>query len=258
MIATGGCTSETRSPPPAAEPPPHWPAVYSELSFVWSAERGIDLLTGPAVVVRAFFESTMIASYAGSNDYLYPGFDHAVPIDEDAAEPGSFNLWPEISFPTTTPRVGILRDHILRITDYATTTHAITCHWTSGVGRRQPSGRYVSGSQEPDRDAGVSAMRFSLLPPPSGASTALPPQEGPSKFPVEDVFGGWKIIGELNDSTPPATLDRDWPEYRQDLEACITKAPESADRRIFLTTGEHPRSDFPTLPPFPGWPVENN
>jgi hypothetical protein len=25
-------------------------------------------------------------------------------------------------------------------------------------------------------------------------------------------------------------------------------------RRAFLTNGEHPRSDFPTSPPNPGWP----
>ena len=129
-----GCASPSPAPDPSPDPAPRWPAVYLDLSFVWSAEPGIDLLTGPAVVVRAFFKSTMIASYAGSNDFLYPGFDHVVPADEDAAEPGSVNLWPEIGFPSTAPRVGILRDHILRITDHATTTHAITCHWTSGVG----------------------------------------------------------------------------------------------------------------------------
>lgn len=258
-IATGGCTSETQSQPPATEPPPHWPAAYSDLSFVWSAEPGIDLLTGPAVVVRAYFESTMIAGAAGSNDYLYPGFDHAVPADENAAEPGSINLWPEIGFPTSAPWVGILRDHILRITDLGSTIHAVTCHWTWGAGKLQPSGRYVNGPQEPDRDAGVNVKRYSLVPPEKGTNAGLPPQEGSSKFPVDDVLGGWRIIGALDGrATPTATLDRDWPEYRQDFDACINKAPESAERRIFLTTGEHPRSDFPTLPPSPGWPVENS
>ncbi|CAN5513822.1 hypothetical protein BH11ACT7_BH11ACT7_27950 [soil metagenome] len=208
--------------------------------------------------MRAFFESTMIANDGGSNDYLYPGFDHAVPVDEDAAEPDSLNLWPEIGFPVTAPRVGTTRDHILRITDRGTTIHTVTCHWTWGAAKLQPNGRYSSGPWEPDLDAGVTAMRFTLVPLPSGENTTLPPQEGPSKFPIDDVFGDWKIIGKLNQSTPPATLDREWPEYRQDLDACITKAPESVERRIFLTTGEHPRSDFPALPPYPGWPVENN
>ncbi|CAN5513772.1 hypothetical protein BH11ACT7_BH11ACT7_27940 [soil metagenome] len=258
VIATGGCGFEAHLPSPATEPLPRWPVFKADLSFVWSAEPGIELLSGPAVIVRAYFESTMNASSAGSNDYLYPGFDHAVPADENAAEPGSINLWPEIGFPTTAPWVGVTRDHLLRITDRGSTIHAVNCHWTWGAAKLQPSGRYVNGPWEPDRDAGVSVMRFTLVPPPSGENTTLPPQEGPSKFPVDDVFGDWKVIGKLNQSTPPATLDREWPEYRQDLEACITKAPESGERRIFLTTGEHPRSDFPTLPPYPGWPVENN
>lgn len=255
LLNLAGCSVENASP--ATEPPPRWPAFNADLSYVWSAEPGIDLLAGPAVIVRAYFESTMIAGDAGSNDYLYPGFDRAVPADEGAAEPGSINLWPEIGFPTSAPWVGVTRDHILRIIDLGSKIHAITCHWTWGAGKLQASGRYANGPQEPDRDAGVSVMRFSLVPPPSDTKPTLPPQKGPSKFPVDDVFGGWKIVGKLNDSTPPATLDREWPEYRQDLEACITKAPEPVERRIFLTTGEHPRSDFPTMPPYPGWPVES-
>lgn len=46
-----------------------------------------------------------------------------------------------------------------------------------------------------------------------------------------------------------------WPAEVADVQACVDKAPDSVQRRLFLLSGAHPRSDFPTQPPYPGWPT---
>jgi hypothetical protein len=106
---------------------------------------------------------------------------------------------------------------------------------------------------------GIGVLRVSLTAPAPSAKNDLAPQQGLSPAALTDVFGGWRVVGELSnvsrtDAVGPGTQ---WPEFQQDLAACAAKAPESEERRQFLTTGEHPRSDFPTLPAYPGWPAES-
>ncbi|MCT7661768.1 hypothetical protein [Mycobacterium deserti] len=83
----------------------------------------------------------------------------------------------------------------------------------------------------------------------------MPPQEGPALAPYNNVFGDWKVIGGLSvfASALPG-FDEEWPTFQEDEAACVAKAPDSAERRNSLMNGEHPRSDFPTLPAYPGWP----
>lgn len=238
--------------------PDRWPAILSDLTFVWSAEPGIDLFTQPIVTVRAYFESLVLAGAAGSNNYLYPGFDHAVsretPVDYSHY---SLNLWPELGFPNKTSEVGSSLLHVLRVARDGSNVAIVMCTWDWAVAAENPDGLYTAPESQraPTADIGVQNVRLAApAPSPSDAT----PQRGPSRFPLTDVFGNWRIVGRLSQSAPSDTLGpgTQWPEYHQDLDACQALAPESVERRQFLTTGEHPRSDFPTLPSDPGWPVE--
>ncbi|BBZ79191.1 hypothetical protein MANY_45280 [Mycolicibacterium anyangense] len=232
----------------------------SDFSFVWSGEPGIDLLSQPAVVVRAYLESVSAASAAGSNDYLYPGFQSAVAktVSKDPSN-YSMDLWPELHYPWTQPTVGTSREHILRVTEDALRTTAVICHFGWGVARKGENGFYAASAQWDGAMTGVGAFRLSLKAPASSATRGLRPQQGPSPAALTDTFGGWRVVAKLSESSPSDAVGpgTQWPEFAEDLAACAAKAPESEERRQFLTTGEHPRSDFPTLPAYPGWPAES-
>ena len=63
MLALGlvACTAdESPVPEPAGTEFPNWPESLQDLRFRWTAEPGIDLLTGPAVPLRAYLESHRI------------------------------------------------------------------------------------------------------------------------------------------------------------------------------------------------------
>jgi hypothetical protein len=257
VLTAAACSAEPGVPEHVVDPDAgRWPALNSDLAYLWSAEPGIDLLSSPAVVVRAYFESVTIAGEAGDEELLYPGFASAV-ANEAETEPGSLQLWPGLRGAYGKERVGTMRDHILRVNDKGSNVEAVVCHWTWGMATLQENGTYWSGDEDPGPDAGVNTMRFTLLPP-TETNQQLPPQRGPSKYPFDDVFSGWRVIGKLNSIQPIPNQEEFWPEFQQDSEACVAKAPESAERRMFLKGGEHPRSDFPTLPPYPGWPAESN
>ncbi|MEZ0358528.1 hypothetical protein [Mycobacterium sp. SA01] len=234
-----------------------WPATLSELTFSWSAEPEIDLLTQPIAVVRAYFESIVLAGAGGSDDYLYLGFDHAVKREEPVDYSHySLNLWPELGYPRKSPEVGSRLLHVLRVAQDGQYVTVVMCTWDWGAAVQKPDGRYATLWQAPKTD--IDVERISLLAPTGSAISAAPPQKGPSRYAMTDVFGKWRIVGRLSRSAPSDTLGpgTQWPEYHQDLDACQALAPESVERRQFLTTGEHPRSDFPTLPSYPGWPLE--
>jgi hypothetical protein len=100
--------------------------------------------------------------------------------------------------------------------------------------------------------AGIIAQRLTLLISESSKKSSLAPQEGPASAPYDNVFGDWKILGFLAATSPSS--EALWPTMDADQAACVAESPEPLQRRQFLMTGEHPRSDFPTSPPSPGWP----
>jgi len=230
----------------------------SELHFVWTAEPGINLLETPAVVVRAYLESTTIASLGDSLDYLYPGFDHAVDPNQPQGHPRStLSLWPE---PGASPRlkspfVGAARYHLLRITDSGRSVTIAACHWMWSSASQQPNGLYESGYAGTGPATGIVVLRFNLIAPAAPTANGLVPQQGPSSFATTDVFGNWRVTGFLH-AIGPIGAGPEWPEFDQDMAGCIARAPDTVERRQFLTTGDHPRSDFPTPSPSPGWPVQ--
>jgi hypothetical protein len=252
-VLVAACSSAPNAPPPSPPPPPKgpWTGLLADYRVVWSAEPGIDLLTGPAVVVRAFYESGVGALFGGSADFLYPGFDHAVPREAPPPAP----KWPVGEKPYPYPLVGTDRNHILRIETSGTNVTAVFCNWGYGITDDLGDGKF--GFHGPPPNPGFEAIFaewLALTPPPSGA-TPLPPQHGPAPAPVDDVFGGWRVTQRLAGGPGDTKVPAEWPTMIEDANTCVATAPDPPARRQFLTQGVHPRSDFPTLAPFPGWPA---
>lgn len=258
MVA--GCTpgQPDPAPPPPSPPVERWGGLLSDLRQVWSAEPGIDLLTDPAVVARAYTESTLLAQDMGDIEYVYPGYSRAVLKDEpDSKLMSAWDRWPYLEAPLKEPRFGTSRRHILRVTTAGHDVTVVTCVYDYAIAKEK-EGAFVSIAQNPLNlvpNPGVGVELVKMITPHSDQSPGLPPQTGPLPAPSDDVFGDWKVTGILNvwGSGDPV-FDSEWPTYKSDLTACVDKAPDPPERRTFLIAGQHPRSDFPTLPAYPGWP----
>ncbi|MFA4087762.1 hypothetical protein [Mycobacteroides chelonae] len=256
-----------------SQPPIPFTGLTQDMRIRWSAEPGIDLLTGPAVIIRAYRESYILGGLMASPSYYYPGFERAVPPNN----PGSnMAVRPLIAgdaelassgFQTTAPIVGTWRQHLLALTgDPSSGYTAIVCDWSYATAVQQSDNQYRYPHRLPPEPfdtatpvTGTLPVRITLTPPPSAEAghTAIR-QRGDAPSPAADVFGGWKIRSAIHLPTEFYPDEpNDWPkaQYGRDQLACRDKAPDSYEKRKVYLTGEHPRSDYPTLPADPGWPT---
>ncbi|RFZ46823.1 hypothetical protein MSS2_05365 [Mycobacterium marinum] len=254
--------------------------------MVWTAEPGIDVTAWPAVVVRAYTESFLLASITRDDKYLYPGFAQSVdpnksihdpistqflwPKTDDPREPrwvgtqrdhilsvtthdpiSTQFLWPKTDDPREPRWVGTQRDHILSVTTSGRDVTVIVCEYTFGTASESRFGRgYAPHAAGSDPYAGVDEMRITMTAPAKPA-LPLPAQQGPARAPSVDVFAGWRITSHQGGWFAQAGVGSDWPRAVEDEDACIVKAPPHPD----LVPGEeYDRSLFPTLPASPGWP----
>jgi hypothetical protein len=247
VFLLAGCGSSSSANGP-------WTRSMGQVRAVWSAEQGIDLLTGPAVVARAYLESFVLASKTGRIDDAYPGFMHAV--DTNAPTAKAAWPWPNTLQPTPHPVVGTYRFHILRFDTIGHQVNAVVCDWDYGAAFDLGGGKYGTGLTQPADGVGVEWIAMTV--PGEGApESPLPPQTGPAPAPANNVFQGWRIGGHLVvAAADPSVRDpSEWPSQLTDAQQCQANAPDPADRRQFLTAGVHSRSDYPTLSANPGWPA---
>lgn len=228
----------------------------SQQSFHWIASPGIDLVGGPAVPIRAYFESRLDGQTMGSLDYTYPGFDQAVAKKaQEGYDLLTSNLRPDVDRGAVNdPPVGSRRFIIQSVAHTGDAVSTNVCFYRYRLALENENGSFSSVAGTFVNDDGIDAFRLFLAAPPS-TETSLPPQTGPASAPIDNVFGDWKITGLLDsfaNSDPKFTGL--WPTYDADLARCVADAPDPPDRRAFLSSGEHPRSDFPTSAPSPGWP----
>ncbi len=246
MVCAACATGPQEQPIPLPSPPSAelWSGVANDLRPRWTAAPGITLESGPAVVVRAYTESYSLANIMGSRDYVYPGFDRAVPPDErDGTGP-----WPDLRSAQEKPLVGNLLTHIARISPTDAGFESIVCHWYFAAG-------VVSGDKvEPYTRSDQPALTRITVAAPSIDSFSLPQlQEGPRPAPVSDVFGRAKILTR-DYASGDVPAGQDWPSYAADRDACLAAPPAPIERREFMVAGPHTRADYPMLPAFPGWP----
>lgn len=255
-LSVVGCTRDIE--PQAVPESPTSNDLIHELSYEWSAEPDIDLAVGPAVPIRAYVESFRSGQRTGDIGQLYPGFQRAVASNgPDGGPPDTLGLWPDTEYPVRTVRVGTSRQHILRLTANGSEVTAVVCSYDFGTAAKVSDEKFAfnpSARGAASENAGISTMRITLTQPEGGLPAHLPPQTGPAAQPARDVFGDWKITGKLADLGRASRGRAIWQTYDADESQCVAKAPDTSERRAFLTSGEHPRDDFPTAPPKPGWP----
>ncbi|WP_245906432.1 hypothetical protein [Mycolicibacterium palauense] len=228
---------------------------------MWSAGPGIDLLSQPAVAVRAYVESRFLVNANADIAFAYPGFEAAVPPDSLTGPTSTQQRRTFSPSPAPHPIVGTQRYHLLRTVSNPPNrqTTAIVCDYSSYTSAYDfGDGNFGYPNTEPvDPVDGVRVLWIALQQVPGG--TELPPQAGPARSPKTDVFDGWHIVGLLTSHAGTGKLDYpdEWPTQIADGQLCSDAAPDPPDRRRFLRAGVHPRSDYPTLPPYPGWPDTN-
>ncbi|CKI25981.1 membrane protein [Mycolicibacterium smegmatis] len=245
LLAASACRAEGAEPPES--PPAGWPESLDDFTVTWTAEPGIDLTTGPAVAARAYMESYYLAYLTTDDKYLYPGFAQAVDSNQADGPDGTEKLWPEPYRPKTW--IGTARHHILRIDQSGRDVAVVGCVYSYSSAEKTDAGFEANiGGTGPD--AGISAIRIGLEAPENSAD--LPVQEGPSRAPFENVFGGWRVTNHQGGFLATA----EWPDHAKDVEQCVAQAPEPPEARTFIPTSPYPRSAFPVLPATPGWPAK--
>jgi hypothetical protein len=156
-------------------------------------------------------------------------------------------------YPLDAPWFGNFGYHIQAVERSGRDVTVTVCSFNYAVAEQRDDKFVAFNDVGPIETRGIGAARV-FMTAPANESTILPPQAGPASSPVNDVFGDWQVTGFLV-ATGLDYVTPQWPDFRADREACVAKAPAPLDRRTFLLTGEHPRSDFPTSPASPGWPA---
>ncbi|AXN45017.1 hypothetical protein DSM43518_05008 [Mycobacterium marinum] len=255
VLLVGGCGSGGRSgegsASTSAAPPAGWPAALDDFTMVWTAEPGIDVTAWPAVVVRAYTESFVLASIMNDDKYLYPGFRQSVDPNKSIDDPiGTQYLWPRKYYPQR-PWVGTQREHILSVTASGRDITVIVCEYTFGAASEGRFGRrYAPRAVGPDPYKGIESLRITMTAP-AKPVLPLPAQQGPARAPSVDVFAGWRITSHQGGWFARSGVGSDWPHVIEDQDTCLAKAPPHPD---FVSGEEYDRSLFPTLPASPGWP----
>ena len=250
VFAVAGCTPRTPEQP-APPTPAGWPPELAQFTITWSAEPGIDVTTDGAVVAaRAYAESFYLVGITGNQEYLYPGFAEAVDQNqtEIGAPEGTEDLRPQ-SY-SADVWIGSARHHILSATRSGRDVAVTACQFLFGAAIKRENGRYTAiVGNRAVRGPGVYGMRIGLRAPEDSRSE-LPPQQGPSRAPFDNVFDGWRVVSHQGGFL---TSSR-WADYDIDLQRCTQMAEtEPASQRVNPHT-LYLASEFPTLPATPGWP----
>jgi hypothetical protein len=255
VLAVTSCTRDEPTQPPAPPPLAGWPAELNSFSFVWTAEPGINPVTdGAAIAVRAYVESYFLAIITENDKYLYPGFADAVEPNQPSPSwpPGTSDLHPELGKSDPNVYIGTARHRILSIVRADRDVTLTACAFMFGSAIQQQDGGYsaiVGKGFVPS--PGIYPMRIGLRAP-ADKQSGLPPQQGRSRTPFDNVFGGWKITN-LQGGFLSSTVR--WAEYDRDQATCIAKADGLPGSERLYPHVPSPASDFPTLPATPSWPA---
>lgn len=286
VIFVAGCTHPAdRSPLPLPQSAfVNWPDELNNFRFRWTAETGIDLLTGPPVLLRAYLESYRVGFMMKTVDATYPGFRRAVPETPSAdRDELNWNALPvqlqriRPAFKSTVnfgpgPFFGNEYFHILEITRVGVGYRAYVCdalyklfHPSESVAGKYSSvfDHLISDTSKANGDfhtLDLWRIEFELDPgnPPSSASAPVGAQQGPNPAPLGDVFGDWRVTGASPDNywgpsfSHLESTAKD-PDYLARRQQCLDRQPYDAEQRKAFYTGVRdspPQAD----PAVPGWP----
>lgn len=257
----------------------NWPDKLSDFRFRWGAEPDVDLLSGPAVPLRAYLESHRIGDMTGDARDAYPGFARAVPHSgkprDDSRSDLPKELWniqPATDFLGVTPMsipsrafYGNEYFHVLELKPISEGRYrAFVCDGRYNIFHDPEStGTLTSlfSEWEPGPDQELSTVRLWRVeftdhstPPMADAPAAVvEPQDGPSPAPLDDVFGPWQITGATDLSTWGPSSPHSYDGWQERRKQCLDKMPHDAAKRQVIYTS---RLDAPPAfePAVPGWP----
>ncbi|MFI5509059.1 hypothetical protein ACIA48_16435 [Mycobacterium sp. NPDC051804] len=268
VVGLTGCRAEEAPAPTFA----NWPQNLADFRFRWAAEPGIDLVSGPAVPLRAYLESYRIAQFTQENGDAYPGFDRAVPqrpppnSDAPAELSGIRPLTDVEQFGPPVPFFGNEFFHILEITPIEGGYRAYVCDGLYKIFREgEDEDKYVSVVRYASSRRGlgdVNGMKvwrveFTDSPPAADAPAEVTDQSGPNPAPGGDVFGPWRITG-ANDVrwgtliTDESTADEQVDGARR-ISQCSDLLPHWRTERDANITASLDTPPTPE-PASPGWP----
>ncbi len=268
VVGLTGCRSEEPPPPTFA----NWPQSLADFRFRWAAGAGVDLVSGPAVPLRAYLESYRISQLTQDTGATYPGFDRAVPQRPPPnsgapAELLGIRPAPDAQqFGPPGPFYGNEFFHILEITPIGGGYRAYVCDGLYKIFREgEEPGKYVSVVRYAANHAGLNdvngmkvwRVEFTDTPPAADAPAKVTDQRGPNPAPAADVFGPWRITG-ANDVrwgtliTDESTADEQV-DGAQRLSQCSDLLPHwrtERDANIKASLDTPPSAE----PASPGWP----
>ncbi|MCK0091393.1 hypothetical protein MWU77_11425 [Rhodococcus sp. F64268] len=249
ILVLASCSQKAPEKPTAMVTPSQnqSPAQIRNATFTWSAEPGIDLGDYRGLLIRAAYESMIIAHYGGM-DATYPGFTEAL----DPKYGSQINTRWDQSL------AGTMRSHILQITETDLGFKATVCSQPSQFAIREADGTYritnVSGSEEyvqfdhiayssdnprlDPEDFWSTVHNTGPFPEPPG----LPVSENQWSAPTEDLF---------SDTGYTITFGADLGET---MHRCQDWG-RSIEPDVPAEGSETIRSPIPprTLPAYPGW-----
>ena len=269
LVGLAGCRGEETPPEPAFA---NWPESLGDFRFGWSAEAGVDLVSGPAVPLRAYLESYRIAQLTKDIGAAYPGFDRAVPPlppphSDAPAQLGGIRPGPDAEpFGPPGPFYGNEFFHILELTPIEDGYRAYVCDGMYKIFREgEKKGKYVSVINYDSRtglnDIGglkVWRVEFTDTPPAADAPAMVTAeQRGPNPAPIGDVFGPWRITG-ANDRSWGTPITRESIPFGEPggvdrISECSDRMPQWRTERdaIIESVLDTPPDAEPASP---GWP----
>lgn len=234
FFGAAGCASPSADSIQTTSPEDYSPPQFVQYSIRWSASRGIDLLSAPAVIVRAFSES---ADIAASLDpiYGYPGFADQVSPPEEFQGFNNISATPK----QVAAQFGTLYFHLLSLDRQSSSGYwsAVVCKWTAGLAFDTPNSRtYGTAASRNSTPSSLTAA-----PPRDGVDWPTRFGSGTERYPITDVFGDWEIVdAKVTDRGNQAACDS------------VNDPAIPADVR-------HPipnrtlQTPLPTFPSYPGW-----
>ena len=259
----------------------YWPTLLNDFRFRWSAEAGIDVTAGPAMVVRAYIESYNVATFTLDVSNVFPGFMRATPenltyrqaqyLQQTGMRPlgEGYDMTPK----DAVAHFGYVINHFLELSPTGDGWQAVVClgEYPHFMASRVHPGKYVAvwadavtgepykGGAKPE-DLGVYPVRITLTQHdprigPGAPAEVTVPQKGPAFSPDRDVFGNWFITAASFGGWGPKGVSpaSDWSEP-EPQNRCNSVMPQNAAERRAIITG------FRDTPPphgeaVPGWPL---